>query len=266
MQWSVILLIELTCEQCGKSFKRFLSNIGKHSFCTTMCSIAWQKVNNPKGKDHVMYNSVEIHCKHCGKAITLSKSKIRNNNYCSKKCAAVDRPISSPKKSKKKIVYCAWCNKALNLIPSSVKNYNFCSYDCRGLWYSQNYSGVNSPQYVDGMSPIRSRGNMWRTISPKVKQRDGGKCIRCGSEKYIVTHHIIPVSKTANNGGAINTHANLVTLCASCHGLIPATSDILPQDETWDKVRGYMQYIKRFYGERDVISYRKEEDNASHRE
>ncbi len=59
----------------------------------------------------------------------------------------------------------------------------------------------------------------WRTkISASARifvwQRDGGKCVECGSNENLEYDHIIPFSK-----GGSNTERNLQLLCASCNRL-----------------------------------------------
>ena len=55
-----------------------------------------------------------------------------------------------------------------------------------------------------------------RTISQEIKDkvwnRDGGKCILCGSNEVIEFDHIIPFSK-----GGSNTYRNIQILCQSCN-------------------------------------------------
>lgn len=46
----------------------------------------------------------------------------------------------------------------------------------------------------------------------KIIERDGNKCIICGSESELTMQHIIPFSK-----GGETTSRNLVTLCKSCN-------------------------------------------------
>ena len=51
-----------------------------------------------------------------------------------------------------------------------------------------------------------------QTIKDKVWNRDGGKCVKCGSQYHLEYDHIIPHSK----GGA-NTYRNLQLLCEPCN-------------------------------------------------
>ena len=49
-------------------------------------------------------------------------------------------------------------------------------------------------------------------MKDKVWNRDGGKCVLCGSNENIEFDHIVPFSK----GGA-NTYRNIQILCESCN-------------------------------------------------
>lgn len=55
-------------------------------------------------------------------------------------------------------------------------------------------------------------GTDWSSTTKSIKERDGGRCVRCGSTNKVQTHHIIPLSK-----GGTNHSFNLITLCESCH-------------------------------------------------
>ncbi len=49
-----------------------------------------------------------------------------------------------------------------------------------------------------------------------VTRRDGA-CVRCGSTFMLAAHHVI-----AREDGGPDTPANLVSLCATCHGRVTA--------------------------------------------
>ena len=67
------------------------------------------------------------------------------------------------------------------------------------------------PQSTDSISDFMSR-----RISQKVKDlvwnRDGGKCVQCGSNMKLEFDHIIPFSK-----GGSNTYRNIQLLCEKCN-------------------------------------------------
>ncbi len=71
--------------------------------------------------------------------------------------------------------------------------------------------------WIDQHKPSVENGSMVRTPIPEEVQlfvwnRDGGKCVKCGSQENLEFDHIIPLSK-----GGGNTARNIQLLCASCN-------------------------------------------------
>lgn len=64
-------------------------------------------------------------------------------------------------------------------------------------------------------SPLRERRAEWNRIrervAPKIRARDGGRCLGCEGTKRLVTTHIVPLS-----AGGTNHEDNLQTLCWEC--------------------------------------------------
>ena len=54
-------------------------------------------------------------------------------------------------------------------------------------------------------------------LNKRIKNRDGNKCVVCGSEELLEVHHIIPVAVCDKY---IYSDENCVTLCRTCHHLV----------------------------------------------
>ena len=74
----------------------------------------------------------------------------------------------------------------------------------------------NKPPRLFANAEYKKSTSKRRSIPKQVKQevwqRDGGKCIQCGSNEKLEYDHIIPVAK----GGA-NTTRNIQLLCENCN-------------------------------------------------
>jgi 5-methylcytosine-specific restriction endonuclease McrA len=53
----------------------------------------------------------------------------------------------------------------------------------------------------------------WQRARALAKQRDGGRCVRCGASERLEVHHVVPLEQ----GGERVMLSNLLTLCPSCH-------------------------------------------------
>lgn len=58
----------------------------------------------------------------------------------------------------------------------------------------------------------RQRGRISKTKRRGIYERDGHRCLACGSEKKLTLDHIVPISK-----GGTNDESNLQTLCEGCN-------------------------------------------------
>lgn len=55
----------------------------------------------------------------------------------------------------------------------------------------------------------------WRTISRLVRERDGGRCVLCGSESRLHVHH-----RTYDGYPYGESMSDLCTLCEECHAAV----------------------------------------------
>ncbi|MFB6271973.1 MAG: HNH endonuclease [Salinibacter sp.] len=65
---------------------------------------------------------------------------------------------------------------------------------------------------VSAPASPRRRGHIPSHVRRAVWQRDGGRCVRCGSTENIEFDHIVPVSK-----GGSSTTQNVELLCQRCN-------------------------------------------------
>jgi hypothetical protein len=73
------------------------------------------------------------------------------------------------------------------------------------LWKSGNI-GDTTKRAGEGREPIPSH------VRKEVWNRDGGRCVRCGSREMLEFDHIVPISK-----GGSNTARNIELLCQNCN-------------------------------------------------
>jgi len=101
----------------------------------------------------------------------------------------------------------------------------FCSFACRSIWYSENFSGENSPQWIDGKSlePYPSGFNY--AIKQAIRERDV-VCQLCGNAEQKEAHSIHHINYQKED----LREENLVLLCRSCHSKTNTNRD------HWQKV------------------------------
>ncbi|MDE0635366.1 MAG: tetratricopeptide repeat protein [Candidatus Poribacteria bacterium] len=95
--------------------------------------------------------------------------------------------------------------------------------------------------------------NSWKN---EVKRRDKYTCRRCGFDKNLEVHHILPQKEFPNY--VDNLH-NGITLCGNCHSLLKGKETVtdlrgfLPNDNTIEKQ--FMELHKSIDADLDMLSY-----------
>ena len=95
--------------------------------------------------------------------------------------------------------------------------------------------------YSDGLVEESSRSRIIpQEVKDKVWNRDGGRCVLCGSNELIEFDHIIPFSK-----GGSNTYRNIQVLCQSCNRSksdnIGEADDFLDDSDYLDESEDYIE-------------------------
>lgn len=97
---------------------------------------------------------------------------------------------------------------------------------------------------------MKSQRSKATNISPKVKQivweRDGHKCIFCGSYNAMPNVHVI-----SRAYGGLGIEQNVVTACLECHRKMDQSSN----RQTYVKIAN--QYLDSIYGKRENLTYKK---------
>lgn len=83
---------------------------------------------------------------------------------------------------------------------------------------------------------MKSKRTKALSITPKVKktvyERDGGRCVLCGSPHGLPEAHYIPRSR-----GGLGIPENIVTLCRNCHRELDQTTR---RTELLERVKAYL--------------------------
>jgi hypothetical protein len=109
---------------------------------------------------------------------------------------------------------CDTCGKPFSRYKSQVKRRNFCSFACTGVWVSHNLSGQQSPTWRGGH--VCYRGPNWPKQRKAALERDGHRCVRCGTDRTLQVNHKVPF-RCFDSYLDANRIDNLETLCVKCH-------------------------------------------------
>ena len=109
------------------------------------------------------------------------------------------------------------CPECKKVFKKEHGNQRYCSKECRHKLNFAKYYVKNKSKIISNAIKYKSEVleginlDFWRNyVIPAVKKRDGEKCVKCGSKKFLEVHHkVINVENPTIN--------DLVTLCKSCH-------------------------------------------------
>jgi hypothetical protein len=122
------------------------------------------------------------------------------------------------------IVQCQSCGKDFNVIPARLSIAKFCSYACRGKWRSQNFKGINNPNYRGGHDKTCACGNkFWVIPATEHKKFCSKPCADKYGFRYSGEQHpnYRQDSRRKNRSGSHNKWANAVisrdaAICQHC--------------------------------------------------
>jgi len=206
--------VEIYCEQCGQPFTVRKADIAKgRKFCSHEC-YAQYRSKHYVGDKCPAYNGgpVEYTCKQCGDKFLADPSN--NRKFCSRKCYN-EWAKGRPKPREGNIwTRCETCGEPMFVHQSRIDKAEavFCSYECRSIWYSENFSGSNSPQWVDGNSLEPYPPEFNYALKQRIRQRDE-VCQVCGAPETDDSHCVHHINYDKND----LRERNLVLLCRSCH-------------------------------------------------
>lgn len=188
-----------TCKHCGATHWN-----RNRKYCSDKCRDEVGPWN--KGKNGFTVDSRKTgkykECKKCGNRIYIRKGS-KYGFYCSMKCYLSDRWDGHTETR-----VCTVCNNKFDIRTGDKRV--TCSSECAKKWKRLSKLGEKSVLWRGGKtSPYNKE---WRAVRAEALERDGRKCVLCGSTDRVQVHHIIPYRYSKSHD--IN---NLTTLCRSCH-------------------------------------------------
>lgn len=160
-------------------------------FCSRECFGLWEHgPNNPASRGAA--------CRNCWQWMRASPGV----RYCSAEC----RQAVATRRAALKERTCPICDG--QFYPVNSKS-TYCSVPCANEAHAERMGGTNNPNYQHGNGHFPYSDDFHETRL-KVRDRDGGRCVQCGSSGPLHCHHV-------DHDKFNDDHRNLITLCSSCH-------------------------------------------------
>lgn len=197
--------VAMLCGWCGASFDRSRAEASKarrkglvSAYCSLACrgaAMSLRRVGPPA-------------CERCGKE--TGKKQRRFCPGCRPKPQAFRLPPRG----------CSRCRAVFQ--PKSSRSQH-CGRECANAAHAERMRGAGNSRFKNG----RSYAKWFDLMRPLILERDGGRCVACGTAERkiprrwrgrevmrsnLVIHHI-------DENPSNNVHTNLVTLCMTCHAI-----------------------------------------------
>ena len=185
--------IKVKCDACGKEFEKYESKLGKHNFCNKECYLKFHTKDTPT-----------CICEWCGK--TFKGAKHNANKFCSRECYNNAHSIKNKQRE------CPKCHKIFEVKSSEDK---YCSWECyntdRHMPKKEQHWNWQGGKSLKNDRRDSAEYKEWRK---SVYERDGYKCVLCGSKEKLNAHH----KKSWKSYPELRYKLdNGITLCEKCH-------------------------------------------------
>ena len=185
--------IKIKCDACKKEFEKYESKLGKNNFCCRECYLKFHS------KEVLTYT-----CETCKKI--FKGNKYNANRFCCRECYLQYHEIKNKQRE------CPKCKKIFIAKSSEDK---YCSWEC---YNSDRHmpKGSEHWNWKGGISKENDHrdSNDYKQWRLQVYQRDGYKCVKCGSKEKLNAHHIFAWQFYPEKRYDVN---NGMTLCEKCH-------------------------------------------------
>ena len=221
------------CLVCGKVFKSKDRFHPIQKYCGKECrkKANYFDTNYKRELDTTKINT----CMECGKTFHPVRNK-PFQRFCERKCRNRFKGRKYPKPGEREPTTCVVCGREINSLSKFKPFLRYCSKKCLRHVVQVNYYQRHRKKELEEVKRYRKtkRGKYLHRLNAQryaytkraklggsiyiprqdlefIKKRDKA-CVYCGSKKYLVNDHIIPI-----HSGGTNKKENLVRACRSCN-------------------------------------------------
>jgi hypothetical protein len=195
------------CRNCGREY-RPRHGAQQPKFCSPACFEAHRRANP---KQYWTRLRQRVQCEGCAREFEKKQSQCRvtSHHFCSRACAnrAHSRAVrENPQayRAGRAAVVCRGCGKTFYIAQYRAATARYCSKACLFIHRFAPKGGENRQN--------RAGSNNLHTARDNARKRLGEKCLLCGFDIFVETHHIV-----ARRDGGANRIENLSVLCPNHH-------------------------------------------------